>query len=355
MKILYGIQGTGNGHISRARMLARHFSNSNIEVTYLLSGRSRDKFFDMDAFGDFSCLRGLTFYSENGRVNYPKTAIKNNIFRFAADMLALDVSAYDLIISDFEPISAWAGKLRGVKVIGLGHQYAFGHNIPRAGANLIASNVMRFFAPASFPLGLHWHHFGNPILPPIIDTDIKRVGSTAKDAAIATNKKSIVIYLPFENQQSVQALVSPLKDFQFTIYSPELKDEDHGHIALRKTSLHGFKRDLESSQGVICNSGFELISECLYLGLPVLSKPQGGQMEQLSNAEALKTLAYATTTNQLDTLNIQQWLNNLSTPIILRFPDVAKRVVEWLSTGQQETASELSQTLWAQVEKTKEK
>lgn len=153
----------------------------------------------------------------------------------------------------------------------------------------------------------------------------------------------------------MQALVQTLSSYRFIIYSPELQDEDRGHIYLRKTSLHGFKKDLESSQGVICNSGFELISECLHLGLPILTKPQGGQMEQLSNAEALKTLGYATAIDKLDTLSIQQWLNNLSISTKLNFPDVAKRVVEWLSTGQQETASELSRLLWAQVEKVDEK
>jgi len=72
MKILYGIQGTGNGHISRARMLARHFQKTNIDVTYLFSGRDRDDFFDMEIFGDFICVRGLTFYSIDGAVSYKK-------------------------------------------------------------------------------------------------------------------------------------------------------------------------------------------------------------------------------------------------------------------------------------------
>jgi UDP:flavonoid glycosyltransferase YjiC (YdhE family) len=36
MKILYGVQGTGNGHISRARLMADAFSRRNdVEVDYL--------------------------------------------------------------------------------------------------------------------------------------------------------------------------------------------------------------------------------------------------------------------------------------------------------------------------------
>ena len=87
MKILYGVQGTGNGHISRARMLARHFSlDPAVHVDYLFSGRDKDAFFDMEVFGDFYHRRGLTFASNNGKVSYPKTVISNNIFSFLHDV-----------------------------------------------------------------------------------------------------------------------------------------------------------------------------------------------------------------------------------------------------------------------------
>ena len=37
MQILYGVQGTGNGHITRARTMARALTDSSIEVDYLFS------------------------------------------------------------------------------------------------------------------------------------------------------------------------------------------------------------------------------------------------------------------------------------------------------------------------------
>ncbi len=39
MKILYGIQGTGNGHITRARVMASCFKELGIDVDYVFSGR----------------------------------------------------------------------------------------------------------------------------------------------------------------------------------------------------------------------------------------------------------------------------------------------------------------------------
>mgnify|MGYP000683759836 CR=1 FL=1 len=55
MKILYGIQATGNGHISRSRVMAKYFAQAGIEVTYLISGREQSELFDMEIFGDYIC------------------------------------------------------------------------------------------------------------------------------------------------------------------------------------------------------------------------------------------------------------------------------------------------------------
>ena len=349
MKILYGIQGTGNGHISRARILARHLEKTDIDVTYLFSGRERKDFFDMEIFGDFLCLRGFTFYSTNGAVSYKKTLLNNNIFHFLSDLISLDLTDYDLIITDFEPISAWAGKLRNKKVIGLGHQYAFNHNIPRAGDNALTRSIMRYFSPATISIGLHWNHFGNQeVLPPIIDTE--HILPTNESIDSKSGKKNILVYLPFENPDVVQKILKNFTDYYFTVYAPQNTNQDINHIALRKTCLNGFKSDLASSDGVICNSGFELISECLHLGLPILTKPQSGQMEQQSNAAALQQLNYALTMKALDADIIQQWLDNIdnATPSMV-LPDVAKYIVEWLLAGQTESIEQLGSDLWEKV------
>ena len=172
MKILYGVQGTGNGHITRARAMAKALSDAkargaDIDVQFLVSGRPRFKLFDMEPFGDYWWCEGLTFRSKKGRVVLTETLIKSRPMQLVQDIRELDVSPFDLIITDYEPITAWAGKLAGVKVIGLGHQYAFGQSIPQAKATMIDKRVLQNFAPADVELGLHWHHFGTPILPPI--------------------------------------------------------------------------------------------------------------------------------------------------------------------------------------------
>ena len=110
MKILYGVQATGNGHITRARVMCEALKKAGVEVDWMFSGRELDQYFDMECFGDFQRFKGLTFAIEKGQISYIKTAFKNNLWQFYKDVNALDLSGYDLVINDFEPISAWAAK-----------------------------------------------------------------------------------------------------------------------------------------------------------------------------------------------------------------------------------------------------
>ena len=168
MKILYGVQATGNGHITRARVMAGKLQQQGIEVDYLFSGRPADKLFDMQPFGEYRVRQGLTFIVEQGQVRKLKTCLSNNLSRFYRDIRHLDLNGYDLVISDFEPVTAWAARLQGKTSVGIAHQYAFEYNLPGPDIRYAMLPGTRLFAPVSQALGLHWHHFDAPILPPLI-------------------------------------------------------------------------------------------------------------------------------------------------------------------------------------------
>jgi len=119
MNILYAIQGTGNGHLSRAMdiipCLQQH---GNVDI--LVSGTQ----------GDLSLpfplkykLRGLSFiFGKAGGVDLWKTCVKSNIRKLVKEINNLPVEKYDLVINDFEPVSAWACYLKNIPCIGLSHQ-----------------------------------------------------------------------------------------------------------------------------------------------------------------------------------------------------------------------------------------
>ena len=131
MKILYGVQGTGNGHVTRARIMAKAFAAKGVHVDWIFSGRPREDFFDMEAFGEYKTFRGLTFAVKSGKILFLKTAMQANLVQLNKDIKSVNVEGYDLIINDFEPVSAWAAKRAGKKVIGISHQNAFHYNIPK--------------------------------------------------------------------------------------------------------------------------------------------------------------------------------------------------------------------------------
>lgn len=339
MKIFYGVQGTGNGHISRARAINKHLrANSNIEVTYLFSGRDKNAYFDMEEFDDWDCKSGLTFVTERGKVNIVKTMLQNKIRTFLSYVKNLDLSGYDLVLCDFEPITAWAARRQKVPCIGLGHQAAFNFDIPVEGDSFITRNIMRWFAPTALQLGLHWHHFGHPILPPIVDLG---------DHKPVITKNKILVYLNFESPNDVIPLLKAHPNKTFFYYGEFDQPQRIDNIELRPLSKDGFKKDLADCEGVISNAGFELTSEALQLGKKILVKPLSGQMEQLSNALALRQLGLGSSMSQLDSAAIAHWLNQDDFSSA-QYPDVAKAIVDWLLNGHHNDIPSLARRLWEQ-------
>ena len=319
-----------------AKALASH---QNVSITWLFSGRPKDKLFDMEPFGDYQHRPGLTFVSEAGRLRYRRTIAANRYWAFIKDVLKLDLKHYDLIVTDYEPVTAWAGLLARRPVLGIGHQYAFGKNTPTDGRSLLQHTVMNCFAPVSHRVGLHWHNYDNNILPPILDLP-DRPSDEAQD--------HVLVYLPFEDQTLVTRWLNSFRSHNFIQYSNALGNDHQGNVALRAASISGFKRDLAHCRGVICNSGFELISECLHWGRPVLTRPLAKQMEQLSNSAALKALGYAKVMRGLDNDLTADWLANPPAAPNLRFPDVSQRLAEWLAGGAQTPIASISNELWTQ-------
>lgn len=338
MRILYGVQATGNGHISRARAMEQQLSKAGVAVDFLFSGRPAEQFFDMQQFGQYQLRRGLTFVTQAGSVNYWQSAKQAGLAELWRDIRTLDLSQYDLVLTDFEPVSAWAAKRQQKTCIAIGHQYAFLHAIPMENANVLSRSVFRHFAPANYALGLHWHHFNQPILPPIIDLPA---------AQGSINPKQVLVYLPFEDQQQVISLLQPLTEFSFSIYGPGLSHAQFGHIRTQPPSLQAFKTDLLQSEAVLSNAGFELISEALQLKKHIMVKPLQGQMEQQSNALALTQLKLACRADELHTKVIADWLYGQRATNSTHYPNVAAAICDWLLQDTPDQTAPLIKSLWS--------
>jgi uncharacterized protein (TIGR00661 family) len=339
-RILYGVQGTGNGHISRSREIIRCLKADGHQVQVVVTGRDPALLWDMEVFEPFAALEGLTFSTRRGRLQYLKTASRLNLFRFYEDIRSFDARGLDVVITDFEPVCARIARRHRLPSIGIGHQYAFRYRIPVAGFDPAAMFVIRRFAPADHCLGLHWHHFDQPILPPVVPQRMPR-----KPAPLADK---VLVYLPFEEIDDIRRLLMPFKERQFFVYHRLSAASDEGHLRLRAYARRGFLEDLAESSAVITNAGFELASEALHLGKKVLVKPLARQMEQLSNAKALVRLKLGTAMKRLDPDAVASFLAQPRGEQV-RYPDVARMIADWIGAGNWQDVEGISRMAWEQT------
>jgi hypothetical protein len=176
-------------------------------------------------------------------------------------------------------------------------------------------------------------------LPPILDLP----------SLPPSHGEKVLVYLPFEDQDRVSKLLQCLPQHAFVQYAPGLQDSQLANVTRCQPGTERFKAHLASCCGVICNSGFELISECLHWGKPVLTRPLRGQMEQESNAKALADLGYAQVATELTPRILAQWLRQPGPAPRLAFPDVAGALAAWLAAGAATEPAALVRDLWLQT------
>lgn len=339
MKILYGIQGTGNGHVTRSTQIIDTLSKNNADIDVIFSGCTPDKVFDKTVFTPKGFYEGFTFQIKKGRIQFFNTAKNLSFRKFVKDVRSFDASEYDLIITDFEPISAMVAKKNKLPCIGIGHQYAFAHKIPMDRSNLFARLILGHFAAADHAIGMHWHHFDQPIIPPVIPDTIKPVKKI--------DPNLILVYLPFESADHIRSFLYPFKSLNFAVYAghKNIKKTQDKNISWNPFSKTTFYTDLAQCSGVICNAGFELPSEALSLGKKLLVKPLKGQFEQISNAKALTHLGLGAATKKLNKKSIKKWLD---TPGAVKkdYSDVARQISDWVIKGNWSDTSQLVENCW---------
>jgi len=338
LNILLGVQTTGNGHIVRSRALRAQLLERGHQVDTLFSGRSARRRWPLEEFEPYRVCHGLTFASEGGRIRYLRTVREARLIRFIRDVHELDWRGYDLVISDYEPVSAYMARRRGLHSLGMGHLYAFAHDVPKVRSNPLIHGLMNRFAPVTTPLGMHWHHFGQAILPPSVPDDVR--------ARVPGCEAFCVVYLPFECAGEVDRFLAACPDVDFHVYAHVEREQRSGNRLLRPIQRQAFVDDLAACRGVVCNAGFSLVSEALHLGKRVLVKPLAGQIEQESNALALQQLTLGEVMHTLDARALRDWLDG---PDIAaqNYPPVLVPLADWIGAGDWSNPAALAGSLWA--------
>ncbi len=332
MRILYGVQGTGQGHISRAKAVLPKLREL-AEVDVLLSGYN----FHLDLDGKIQYkARGISLnYNSKGSVDLLETALNLHPVKFIKDVYSIPVDDYDVVVNDFEPVTAWAAQGAGIPCIAMSHQAAFiSPKVPRpTKRSKMAEGVMRHFAPSTHFVGFHYLRYDDFIEPPIIRQQIKDLNPTLGD--------HITVYLPAFDHETLCSIFINNPQIQWHIFSPTCEKEYYKkNVRIRPLGKETFLESFESCLGFISASGFQTTSESMFLGKKLLTIPIKNQYEQLCNAAALEELGGYVVYNIADSFNqtIDNWLKNGQ---VLKLDEISEEndlVNKIISVGKKEMA-----------------
>jgi uncharacterized protein (TIGR00661 family) len=282
MKILYGIQGTGHGHISRGRVVLPKL-REYAEVDVLVSGYN----FKMNIEGEIKYkARGLSLaYDNNGSIDMLETALNIHPIKFLQDMQGVPIEDYDFVVNDFEPVSAWAAHGAGIPCVAISHQASFlSDKAPRPEKkSLVAEQVMKHFAPCTASVGSHYLRYDDFIEPPIIRKQIRDLKPTLGE--------HVTVYSPAFDHEVLAEIFSQIRKVSWDIFSPTCERAyARNNINIHPVGKDTFLQSIESCLGIVSATGFETTSEAMFLGKKLLTIPIKNQYEQLCNAAALEDL-----------------------------------------------------------------
>lgn len=322
MKLLYTIQGTGNGHMARAEALVPYLKKHFVQVDVLVSGFAseiRPTSFQIDY-----TKRGISYvFGRRGGINWWQTLLKNNFFQLLYDILTLPVTSYDLIISDFEPIGAWAGKINKKRVIAMSHQSALlGANVPLTQKKYpYARPFIKWFAPFNERISFHFNAYDEKTLFPIIRDEIRKI--------IPENNNHYTVYLPAYEDDYLISILHQVNGVEWEIFSKyALQFKKAGNCSVLPLSSKKFAERFSCCAGIICGAGFETPAEAIFYGKKILVIPMKGQFEQDYNRAALKELGVSS----LDSLSllelplIERWVTK-DQSIRIDYPDQREEIV----------------------------
>jgi len=333
MKLLYAIQGTGNGHLMRALdvvpLLQARVAALGGQLDLLLSGPPADLPLP---FAVKYRVGGMGFlFGKKGGINFVKTFRQFNSAGFVHDIRHLPVEDYDLVINDFEPVAAWACRLRHRPCVALSHQSAVLHPAaPRPDREDPAGRaVLRHYAPHSAQYGFHFQAYAPGISTPVIRQQVREL--------TPSNEGHYTVYLPaFDEATLVERLRYLSRTVQWEVFSKHsTQPADYGNVRVWPVSGGDFLQSLARAHGVLCGAGFETPAEALYLGKKLLVVPMKQQYEQQCNAAALAKMGVPVVRGLKDKHldRLDDWLRR-GRPVPVDYPDCTGQVLDQLLAQQ---------------------
>ena len=318
MKILFGVQTEGNGHITQCIATKQYLQSQGIEVTTAFAAKKKrglPKYFT-DEFNVID-YNGFDFVFDNvGRVVIWKTILNNTfelprlIVSFIKICTIIQKEKPDVIFNYYEPlVGLTALFFRNIKYVSFGHQYAMDSVIyPRINGyivqKLFLSIINKITSIRAKIVALSYYEFNDATMivsPPILRAESYRISDKKEDF--------VLVYLM--NEDMLPQLISQAKkypDINIQCFTKLTKQYDE-LPNLKLFNLDGklFQEKMKVCKSVVCSGGFETSAEAIYQNKPLLMIPMPNHYEQHANCNDAYLNSYAIYSESIDLSKIPKY------------------------------------------------
>lgn len=334
LKILYGVCGLGNGHTYRQLPIIEYFSKTSEMIIF-----AHDNSYDLYAskFQNHPSVKvvqvAIPFYAGNkdgidfqASVGLPIN--RKEIFQIncaALDRASKELGTPDLVITDYESVSAQYAYAKNVSLVTIDQQskYLYGDFPEEIAGFTFKDEIERlhmFFPKAAARIACSF--FNVPLRSG--GDEVRIFPPTLKDAVVATKrsprKNVVLVYISSAREfgqtpEEVTQICSGQENVEFHIFLPE--EEFSSYEKSTRAGImfyaHGdpmFDRIMESCAGIISTAGHSLLSEAMYLNIPVYAIPVS-PYEQHMNARIIAEHSFGISHQNLDVEKLKYFIENL--------------------------------------------
>ncbi len=264
---------------------------------------------------------GLDF---TATANDPRNALPeaNPAFWNACGMIEREFGKPDLVISDYDMVSAQIAYLFGVPLVTLDQQSKFlGYDFPDVGGYNPNEHRMRlgyFFPKARMRIATSYFkvnaapisEYPVTIIPPIIGADVKALTPAPID-----NHVTVYLSAASNIQQPLDDLLvvfSHFPDTTFTCFVDGNPTQVPANVTIKRSVRAAFIACLQQSSAVISTAGHNLITEALYLHVPLFLLPFDHYEQQL-NAHIITSEQLGAAASRVTEANLSAFFSQLDT------------------------------------------
>ncbi len=352
MKILYGINANGQGHINRSRVFINQLIKDGHEVQILLAGHRKPPEYAFELVPKTMYRPGPFDIYENHKIVLGKT-LQHNLLKIGdyldvrKELIELDLKEnYDIFFSDFDQYSCYVGKKVGKPVICINRQNAILHpslNRDHLNGYEILGTLMILNAMQPYYNHCYSIDFTQTIETVNDNTLFPLIWKPEFDNYDITIDNHITAYLAWYNPKEIVNVFTKFPEETFYVYGFNVNKKIK-NVIFKETSREGFLEDLVSSKGIIGNAGFNLSWEACLLKKFIWTIPFETQYEQTTNAYRLEKLGQSFVTNKISEKNLLGFLNWIESQnyhpknnlTILKASDLLNHVYNFLESYSKE-------------------